>query len=172
MKKDRSDKSSVDPEGVWRKVTQTITAYASRDTQSRQEKKTAALLPQETPRAPPRARADSPSKHAPIPLDSATKRKIKRGRMDIDACLDLHGMNETRAHAALSRFILEADAQGKRTLLIITGKGRAEGSGVLKRLVPLWLEERPLRGRVLSFSTASPKDGGEGALYVRLRRSK
>jgi DNA-nicking Smr family endonuclease len=104
-------------------------------------------------------------------LDRARFEKLKRGQMDIEARLDLHGKTQDEAHRELSAFIARAQSQGKRLALVITGKGR-EGKGVLRESVPRWLNEPALRGRVLALSSAQPRDGGSGALYVLLRKNR
>jgi DNA-nicking Smr family endonuclease len=91
--------------------------------------------------------------------------------MDIEARLDLHGKTQDEAHRELAAFIARAQSQGKRLALVITGKGR-EGKGVLRESVPRWLNEPALRGRVLALSSAQPRDGGSGALYVLLRKTR
>lgn len=105
-------------------------------------------------------------------FDRSTESKLKKGRLPIEGRLDLHGMTQDEAWRALSRFIPAAVRQEKRTVLVITGKGRvSESGGVLRRMVPLWLTETELRRHVIGITAAQPKDGGSGALYVRLRRS-
>jgi len=91
--------------------------------------------------------------------------------MEIDGRLDLHGMTQEAAHAALNGFVLRAYDSGRRCLLVITGKGRL-GSGVLRAEVPRWLNQTPLRERVLGFSYAKARHGGEGALYVLVKRRR
>jgi len=100
-------------------------------------------------------------------LDRRTAQRLKRGQTAIEARLDLHGMTQDEAHAALDRFIAAALASGKRNLLVITGK-----SGVLHGLVPRWLEDGANRARVLAFAQAHAPHGGAGALYVLLRRPR
>jgi DNA-nicking Smr family endonuclease len=80
-------------------------------------------------------------------------------------------MTQAQAHAALSRFLLAAQAGGARFVLVITGKGDT-GRGVLRRQVPLWLELPDFRDQVLGFEAANLGHGGEGALYVRIRRRR
>jgi DNA-nicking Smr family endonuclease len=160
MKKNRDGKENHDPEGLWRKVASTVRAYDEKAAQPRGKKASA---------SPPRARETPPSGSSkPSALDDATRRKLLRGRIEIEARIDLHGMTQDEARGALSRFIARARARDLRTVLVITGKGRAPGSGVLKRMLPLWLEDMP---GVLSLAPAGPKDGGDGAFYVRLRKS-
>ena len=104
-------------------------------------------------------------------IDNASARRLTKGSFEIDDRLDLHGKTEVMAHKALLQFVQRASRSGARTLLIITGKG-AGGQGLLRRKVPEWLKDYPLKSHILAISQASPKDGGGGALYVRLRRSR
>jgi DNA-nicking Smr family endonuclease len=97
------------------------------------------------------------------------RQRVARGREPIDARFDLHGLTQADAHAALSRFLHAASARGARLVLIITGKG-TRSEGVLKRQVPLWLALPEFRDLVIGFEEAHAAHGGEGALYVRLRR--
>lgn len=91
------------------------------------------------------------------------------GRDPIGARVDLHGLTHDQARAALTAFIEDACARGLRGVLVITGKG-ALGDGVLRRRAPEWLAEPPLRQRVAGLSEAHRRHGGEGALYVALKR--
>jgi DNA-nicking Smr family endonuclease len=124
------------------------------------------------------ARAAKPS--APPPLAALARREkqqIARGRTAIDARIDLHGMTQARAHAALVGFLRRAQNEGARFVLVVTGKGSrtADGAGergVLRRQVPLWLQLPELRDAVVGFEAAHVAHGGEGALYVRLRRTR
>ncbi len=88
--------------------------------------------------------------------------------------MDLHGMTQEQAHRALNAFIEGSFRAAKRCVLVITGKGlKPDGSvGVLRSAVPRWLNQPPNRERVLAFSYAIPRDGGEGALYVMLKRKR
>src|SRR5207244_1968895 len=100
---------------------------------------------------------------------------LSRGRKEIDARLDLHGMTQTRAHRALFGFLQRAHHDGLTFVLIITGKGKmgAESErGVLRRQVPQWLGLPEFRSLVVGFEEAHIGHGGEGALYVRVRRAR
>jgi DNA-nicking Smr family endonuclease len=111
--------------------------------------------------------------HEPTPgLDRRQALRLKRGQLEIEARLDLHGMTQAEAHRALSGFVARSHAAGKRTLLVVTGKGTREGTGVLRAAVPRWLAEPALRDRVLATAPAQPRDGGSGALYILLRRAR
>lgn len=127
-----------------------------------------------SPGAPPPAPSAPKKPPAIAPLDRKAKQKIARGRESIDARLDLHGHTQAEAHAALYRFLRRTQAKGGRVALVITGKGgRGEsGRGVLKRSVPLWLALPEFRELVIGFDSAAIAHGGEGALYVRLRKVK
>ncbi|RAU23701.1 hypothetical protein CU669_00930 [Paramagnetospirillum kuznetsovii] len=108
--------------------------------------------------------------HAPG-LDRRSAERMKRGEMEIEASLDLHGHSQEIAHGELAAFIQRAWAAGKRCVLVVTGKG-VQGSGILKNQVPRWLNQSPLRERILGFSYARPHHGGDGALYVLVRRQR
>ena len=105
-------------------------------------------------------------------IDRSTARKFTAGRLPVEACLDLHGLNQEQAHGRLDRFIGQAHSRGLRCVLVITGKGRQSGIGVLKTQVPMWLNMPRLRPHILAFSHARRRDGGEGALYVLIRRKR
>jgi DNA-nicking Smr family endonuclease len=124
-----------------------------------------------------RAPSPDPPPAAPplAPLGRRERSQLSRGRKEIDARLDLHGMTQTRAHRALSGFLQRAHREGLTFVLVITGKGRmgAESErGVLRRQVPQWLSLPEFRSLVVGFEEAHIGHGGEGALYVRIRRSK
>lgn len=107
----------------------------------------------------------------PRHLDSPTRKKLGKGRLPIEARVDLHGLNQAEAHALLLSFLHRAHAEGVRHVLVITGKGSSLGSdGVLKRAVPEWLATAPFRPLVGGYDNAARSHGGAGALYVRLRR--
>ena len=122
------------------------------------------------------APAGPPGPPGPINLDNrgfggisrADAQRVKSGRARIDDRIDLHGMALHQAVQALRGFVQTAAGRGDRTLLVVTGKGRG-GMGVIRQHLPKWLEDPPLRGLVLAFGQAQPRDGGSGAFYVRLR---
>lgn len=112
-----------------------------------------------------------------VGIDKRQAERLKRGRIEIEARIDLHGMTQAEAHRRLDAFVHASVKAGRRCVLVITGKGltgemSGKGAGVLREAVPRWLNERPLRGHVIAVSHAQPKDGGHGALYVLLRRAK
>ncbi len=126
------------------------------------------------PSAAPAKPAALPPPPQLAPLGRRMRQRVARGKEAIDARLDLHGLTQSEAHAALLRFLRQASAREARLVLVITGKGmRGEGAGergVLKRQVPHWLALPEFRSLVIGFEDAGVKHGGEGALYLRLRR--
>jgi len=115
-------------------------------------------------------------------LDRQTARKLERGAMAVEARLDLHGMRQSEAHAALRRFLRSAQGKGYRHVLVITGKGaepnigrpfyEEDSRGVLRAAVPHWLAAPDLAPLIVSYTEAPRRLGGEGALYVRLRKAR
>jgi DNA-nicking Smr family endonuclease len=119
--------------------------------------------------------APKPAPPPLAPLGRRERSQLSRGRKEIEARLDLHGMTQTRAHRALSGFLQRAHSEGLTFVLVITGKGKmgAEAErGVLRRQVPQWLGLPEFRTLVVGFEEAHIGHGGEGALYVRIRRSR
>ncbi len=127
--------------------------------------------------APP---APLPPKPKPAPelavgrladMDKRLAERLRRGQLPIEGKLDLHGLTQEEAHDQLGGFIAVSQKQGRRCILVVTGKGMwREGAGILRENVPRWLNERPNRARVLAIAQAQPRDGGTGALYVLLKR--
>jgi DNA-nicking Smr family endonuclease len=122
-----------------------------------------------------------PANKAVLPvvgLDRRQKQRLARGTETIDGRIDLHGRTQSEAHTVLLGFLRRAQAEGARYVLVITGKGKpnetgfSDGRGVLKRQVPLWLRLPEFRLLVLAVEDAHAAHGGEGALYVRLRRAR
>lgn len=107
------------------------------------------------------------------PFERPVKRKLARGRLALEARIDLHGMFQSEAHALLLDFLVHAHERGLRHVLVITGKGSSMGSeGALKRAVPMWFSKPEFRYLISSHEPAAQQHGGEGALYVRLSRQK
>lgn len=185
--KKNSEKS--EDERLWHYVTQDVTPIDKRRDHVPAQKtektgatpkgdKPAALTGITPPQTPPSAPTGNIRKRAPE-TDHRTAERLRRGQIPIDGRLDLHGMTQHEAYDALLRYIPSAHRQGKRCILVITGKGSKRDSrlsllevtyGVLKQKTPQWLQESPLNSYVLRIQGARPKHGGEGALYVLLRR--
>ena len=105
-------------------------------------------------------------------LDRRQRKRVAKGRAAIDGRIDLHGLTQAEAHDALAHFLHSAVRREARLVLVITGKGAREGGGVLRRQVPLWLALPDFRGMVIGFEPAHVAHGGDGAFYVRLRRTR
>ena len=167
MSKKRDDEEGDEDKALWRYVTRDVKPM--KRTPARENK-------------PPqvRKRTESQSSALSLPqspkkigtgIDGRSDEKLRRGQMAIDARIDLHGMGQAEAYEMLSGNLLSCYNDGLRCVLVITGKGR-EGKGVLKAQVPRWLGEGVLADIVLRFHPARPQHGGQGALYVLLRRKR
>lgn len=123
-------------------------------------------VPQPVPAARPSRRLDPAG---PVDLDRRSWLKLRRGLYPIGARLDLHGLTQAEAHDRLVAFLAGAQGRGSRCVLVITGRGVRHG-GTLRAMTPRWLDEPPNRQRVLAYAPAQLNHGGDGALYVLLRR--
>jgi DNA-nicking Smr family endonuclease len=150
-------------------------------------------LPLPSVAPPPKARKLVPSRPMPsyrsdgkpgrgpgTGIEPNLKKRLQRGTTDIDGTIDLHGMRQAEAHAALSRFIHARVSRGDRTILVITGKGLKKlghdaativEAGVLRTMLPVWLSDPKLSPLIAGWDVAAQSHGGEGAYYVRLRRT-
>ncbi len=172
---------------LWEAVAQTVLPLKPH----RRARPEAALplpLPPSVPPAPRRTPALAMPAYQPPSTPGATpvgviepklRKRLGRGRVSIDGTLDLHGLHQDEARAALTRFVSARFARGARTLLVITGKGlkKVNGDpttiierGVLRTMLPIWLNGPELRPIVAGWDQAAQGHGGEGAWYVRLRR--
>ncbi len=177
---------------LWRHVTRDAKPLAKREPppaapeappepKAKKEIRPARALPRPRPVTPVR-RAEPALEHGRAAgVDRRRTERLRRGRLPVEARLDLHGYTQDQAHSALDHFLGEAQARGRRCVLVITGKGTtteaAAGAGmgaggVLRAQVPRWLNEPANRARVLAFDYAQPKHGGLGAIYVLMRRKK
>jgi DNA-nicking Smr family endonuclease len=164
---------NVDEEGLWALVAADITPLKGR--------KKPAPPPEPAMPAQVRTRTGTamPKPPAPVPasaakgrdVDRRTEQKLTRGQMDIEAVIDLHGHGQAAAYEKLQRFLQEAYRRGYRCVLVITGKGK-DGSGVLRKRLPEWIDEAPLKDIVLKAVPARQADGGHGAWYLMLRRRR
>ena len=176
--RDRRRLLSREERVLWRTVTQSIAPLSDNSqTLPELEEISEAIAPPPKPRrtaisAPAVSESPLPAAPPPLaPLGRRMRQRVARGRETIDARFDLHGLTQSEAHAALMHFLRTASARDYRLVLVITGKGRRSGEvGVLRRQVPQWLALPEFRSFVVGFEDAHIAHGGEGALYVRLRK--
>ena len=179
---------------LWRQVTQTVAPIAGRASEARAPEAEPAPPLAPTPgkhpegligfKAPFLPGYSPPPQHPPSalaplsPIERRLRQRLSRGRAEVDAVMDLHGLRQDQAHGVLRQFLFTAQARGAKLVIVITGKGGRSSdlaswhseTGVLRRSVPQWLRAPELRGVVIGFEEASQHHGGAGALYVRIRR--
>ncbi|MEN5275333.1 Smr/MutS family protein [Brucella sp. TWI432] len=169
---------------LWETVAKTAKPLAGKKLQAEELSVFSELMAQEAEKKPvkkapsPVAETQPPKKKVnslkemPIhAFDRPTHRKISKGRVDIEARIDLHGLTQNDAYELLYGFLLSAHARGLKHVMVITGKGRSFGSeGVLKQAVPHWFSTPLFRLLVSAYEDAAHHHGGHGALYVRLRK--
>ena len=178
----RRDDLSPDDRHIWARVAGSVTP--------RKPKKAALVIPGaavvDPPAAPlprglakprPAAPAWSPPvvtpprpRGHPEELEPRRQRRLSRERDPIEAKIDLHGYGRFQAQDALTAFLMGAQARGYRSVLVVTGQGRRGGTGVIRASVHEWLQAPALRGVVSGFAAAARHHGGDGALYVTIRR--
>lgn len=176
-----------DDDALWTKVIAGAVPLKGKEPGRRSEKPVQPPSGAKPKAAPPSPKPAEPPKRAPAaaaaPLDRRTARELEKGRLEVEARLDLHGMRQRDAHAQLMRFLTTAQARGLRHVLVITGKGtdiaasksfyeEEEERGVLRQAVPQWLASEDFAPMVVSVSPAPRRLGGQGALYVRLRKAR
>lgn len=170
---------SPDEEDLWRKVTRTVRPLARRNVTVLRTPTVAPRTPAESiivrpPVAAPKHLA-APAKKAPATLaDRSPEKRVRRGKLDVGAKLDLHGFTQEEARTELTRFLLHARAENVRVALVVTGKGGRLRSGetapgVLKQRLPEWLAGGDLRPLVSGYAEAHQRHGGGGAYYVFLK---
>jgi DNA-nicking Smr family endonuclease len=178
----RGRKLSGEELALWRDVTKSVARMrpAAPPDAAAEEKIESAAAPPASPLGPARKQSHVAAKPAPpplAPLDRRFRQRLARGTHPIEARIDLHGMTQNEAHTRLLHFVRNARAGGATVALVITGKGARAGDefagrGVLFRQVPLWLGQPEFREHIVGFERAHVAHGGEGALYVRLRRAR
>ena len=179
----RRGQGDDDDEALWEKVAGTASPLKRGRDAPAPKPAIAKAKPPQVPRPTQPAPMPTPKPaHVPraAPLDRQTSRQLDKGKLEVEARLDLHGLRQRDAHAQLRRFLKTAQAKGLKHVLVITGKGanqeaaksfyEEEARGVLRQAVPQWLSDPEFASIVVSFSQAPRRLGGEGALYVRLRK--
>jgi DNA-nicking Smr family endonuclease len=191
----RNRNLSPDEAKLWRKVARTTKAYKALpadETASIPLPLPMALAKPKAPELPhvalkranaarvlpkPVVASAKPKPPAPV-ADAGGHKKVRRGKLDIDARIDLHGMRQIEAQTALAGIIGRTRADGGRCILVVTGKGRpvdpgedfiTPQPGVIRRRLPEWLGGSGIREHVAGYAQANAKDGGSGAFYVLLK---
>jgi DNA-nicking Smr family endonuclease len=166
---------------LWARITRTAVPLKRSGraslAETEEDQETAEPLPAERAPAPalaPRQTAPAQAAHpSPRSLDLPTRKKLAKGRLPIEGTVDLHGLTQNEAHALLLSFLHRAYADGRRYVLVITGKGESlRSDGILRRAVPAWFATPPFRALVSGQEAAGRRHGGAGAIYVRLRRQE
>ncbi|WID94368.1 Smr/MutS family protein [Bosea vestrisii] len=169
---------------LWRQVARTIKPLPGRtaveaEPEAKSEKPPAPVESAQPSPAPAlKGRPTKPASPPLVPLERRMRTQLRRGQQGVEAVIDLHGLRQDEAHAALRGFLRVQQQRGAKLVLVVTGKGIAgdvpygEERGILRRNVPHWLRLPDLRPLVLGFDEAEQRHGGTGALYIRLRRSR
>ena len=171
---------------LWRHVAQSVRPIKSKRRPAASKDETPSTLAPKAkaskPAAPVAAPAPKPKPSAPAKphelthglshgIDRRQAERFRKGKLAIDGKIDLHGRTQQDAHDDLLAFLKRAHASGKRNLLVVTGKGMTKSKvGILRQAVPRWLNEPAFRALVLAFDYAEPQHGGDGALYVLVKR--
>jgi DNA-nicking Smr family endonuclease len=164
---------TADERRLWREVAKTVKARRSLPHEEDEPRVSAMSVAK---KAAARAMIPAPAKvpvkpkQAAPPANRGAEKKVRRGKLEIDAKLDLHGHTQDRAQAALERFLRAAHARGDRTVIVITGIGRG-GEGIIKRRFTDWIADRALRSVISGYAPAHRVHGGGGAFYVFLKRT-
>lgn len=160
---------SAEEKALWRRVASTVKPRRRVPLEPETEEPPTRATPAPVRPAPkPSTPAVKPTRPTAPPANCAGEKRVRRGKLDIDATLDLHGHTQDSGRAVLARFLNAASRRGARTVIVVTGAGRA-GEGVLKRRLPDWLAE--LKPIVSGYAPAHRAHGGAGAFYVFLKRS-
>ncbi len=175
------DSLSADEKKLWQKVTENITRLNSNQAMTPLVRKAYYLnsapegfsFNRQRPLTAPAVRLNEQD-FSLKDIDHNWQKRLRRGKVKPEGKIDLHGMSQDRAFDALTRYIKEAHRRGKRSILVVTGKGRqktgVKGSGVLRANVPIWLSQGALAQYIVSYYSANIEHGADGALYVVLKR--
>lgn len=170
---------------LWAQVARSVKAFPGKSVPAEPEQPETLSMPAQIVATPPAA-IGTPAKASLKPLapfERKLRTQLRRGQQPIEAVIDLHGLRQSQAHDALHAFLRGAQESGARLVLVVTGKGAAAAGqpalnggsderGVLRRMVPHWLQLPGIRFMVAGFEEADRRHGGSGALYVRLRRGR
>ncbi len=186
MSKKPTDSDEIE---LWQQATRDVKRLKGKEYQAKLKKPSPSKVSRESSPAstPSQQYQPKPAHPSQQPknqhIDRRTADRLRKGQIRPEATLDLHGMAQDKAHSALIHFIQSAFAQKKRCVLLITGKGTPRTNhdpsddlfksppGILKKRAPEWLQNPSLNPYLLQFCPAQPKDGGQGALYIYLRKN-
>jgi DNA-nicking Smr family endonuclease len=160
---------TIDEKKLWRRVAASLKTRRPllADEGEPEERPAPRHVAQPAPKvATPPTRSTPPA----APQERGNEKRVRRGKLEIGAKLDLHGHTQNSARTALARFLRSAQARGDRTVIVITGVGRG-GEGILKRRFPEWIAERDVRHFVSGYAPAHRSHGGAGAFYVFIKRA-
>ena len=167
---------SAEERVLWTAITKSVAPL--RDSGTAEDGESSEHIIQQTETHSAKAESTAPARNTLpptlAPLGRRMRMRVARGKEAIDGRLDLHGLTQSEAHTALLRFLRAATARDARLVLVITGKGgRGDVErGVLKRQAPQWLNLPEFRSLIIGFEQAHVAHGGEGALYIRVRRTR
>lgn len=190
-KYDHNKRPAVNDWHLWSEVTRSVsplrpvsppdsapTPDAVGASPARKSKKIQAQVPSWSPASTPIRHSNNDAIAPSKDIEPRMRRRLARGRLPIDATIDLHGLRQSEAHAALCRFVAARYQRGDRTILVITGKGlkkvgygAIEQRGVLRTMLPIWLREPALSPMIAGWEVSAQTHGGEGAFYVRLKKA-
>lgn len=165
---------------VWGQATEHVTQYAAPNIHKENTLKRlkrhygqdlAGTITLETFGVSPSLKPISPQPSS-FQVDAALKKRFEKGELPIDGKIDLHGMTLAQAHHRFTQFIMGKIKDGARFVLVITGKGSGDGTGVIRKNLPLWCDDKNLKPHILQITSAQAKHGGSGASYILLRRQK
>ena len=166
---------------MWARLAQSVRPYRALSAPSRPEAPPSPPLPapQSLTRAPILPALPQPARRPTAVLDNGWEKQIKRGALMPEMAIDLHGHSLSAAHARLDQALAAARMRNVRVLLVVTGKPRAEREtgmggqrGAIRAEITHWLDSSPHADAIASVRTAHPRHGGDGALYIILRRKK
>lgn len=165
---------------VWGQATEHVTKYAAPNIHKENTLKRlkrhygqdlAGTITLETFGVAPSLKPISPQPSS-FQVDAALKKRFEKGELPIDGKIDLHGMTLAQAHHRFTQFIMGKIKDGARFVLVITGKGSGDGTGVIRKNLPHWCDDKNLKPHILQITSAQAKHGGSGASYILLRRQK
>lgn len=171
MSKSRRDLTGEEKR-LWRRVAASVKTRKPRPAEPEEEPDEP--LPTRNVTRAARAEPSPPKpapRAAPPPQNRGGEKRVRRGKLEIGATLDLHGHTQVSGEAALQRFLRAAQARGETTVIVVTGMGRG-GEGILKRRLPEWLAASAVRSLISGFAPAHRAHGGAGAFYVFIKRAR